>query len=309
MSDKREPFLRVRASGLSGSGYAVATRPDENGKPLIVPSVTTVIGVLEKPGIVDWAVSNTAAYAVANIDALLNRDETQGFGFLRWYTRRMKPEDFDNPEIDIRDYSNGVLNDLASLGSAVHNWIEDHLNGDFEPDLVRDEQVEMVEEFLAWKQDQDIEVIGTEVTVVGATEDGLPYAGTLDALVRHEGKVKLWDFKTSRNTHSDHVSQLSALGAAQSMIVEVHPETEGAHEYKGKWFVEEPLPGIQEYGLLHLRPSDFDTKGNPMEAFCKYKPVDQRLIEAAWKRFRGALIARHADHELKVLGKQGVVVQ
>lgn len=309
MTAKREPFLRVRASGLSGSGYAIPTRPDENGKPLVVPGITTVTGVLDKPAIQQWAVDNTAAYAVANLDALMNRTEEQGFGFLRWYHKRMTPEKFDDPEIDIRDYSNGVLNDLAELGSATHEWVEDYLTGRFPGDVYRQEQVEMIEAFLTWEAEQEFEVLGAEVTVVGQTSSGYPYAGTLDYIVRHEGKIKVWDLKTSRSTRSDHFSQLAAIGAAESMMVEVPEGTEGAAEYKGRWFVEEPFPGIQEYGILHMRPNDFDHNGVPIPAFCKLKVVPQEIIDAAWDRFEGALIARHADKKLKDLEKQGVVIE
>lgn len=306
---KREPALRVRASGLKGSGYALPTRPDENGRPTTAPGVTTVLGALAKDGIVQWTADNIAAYAVANLDALMNRTEEQGFGFLRWYHKRMTPEKFDDPEIDIRDYSNGVLDDLADLGSRVHEFVEDYLNDRFLPDLVRPEQVQMVEQFIDWVEDRDIEVIGTEVTVVGATSSGYLYGGTFDIMCKMEGETWLIDTKTSRKVHQTHLSQLSALGAAQSMIVEVSEGTEGAAEYKGKWYVEEPLPGIQRYGVLQIRPDDFDHNGVPIPAFCKLHTVPQPMIDSAWKLFEGALIARHAEKELKDLEKQGVVIE
>lgn len=310
MADKkREPALRVRASGLKGSGYALPTRPDENGKPQIVPGCTTVLGALAKDGIVDWAVANTAAYAAANVDQLLNRTETQGFHMLRWYTKRMKPEKFDNPSVDILDYSNGVLDDLANLGSRVHEFVEDYLNDNFLPDLVRPEQVQMAEQFIDWVEGREIEVLGTEITVIGATGAGLPYAGTFDILCRMDGETWLIDTKTSRKVHQTHLGQLASLGAAQSMIVEVSEGSEGAAEYKGKWYAEKPLQGIQRYGILQIRPDDFDHEGNPISAFCKLKEVPQDVIDSAWKLFEGALIARHAERELKDLEKRGVTVE
>ena len=201
------PKLRVRASGLGGHGYALPTRLSENGKPLIVPGVTTVLGALDKSGVVQWSIDNTAAYAVANIDALLNRTEEQGFGFLRWYHKRMKESDFDDPTIDIRDYSNGVLNDLAELGTLTHEWVEAHLNGDFEPELVRDEQVQMVERFLEWEADHDLDVRATEATVFGYDRDGNGWAGTLDGIVGIDSVYTLWDLKTSRRIHKSHYAQ------------------------------------------------------------------------------------------------------
>ena len=204
-----EPKLRVPASGFSGSGYRIPTRLGADGKPLLVPGVTTVLGALDKPGVLQWSIDNVAAYAVANVDALLNRDEIQGFGFLRFYHKRMKEQDFDNPEIDIRNYSNGVLNDLAELGTLTHEWVADFANDFPEPEVTRPEQADMIAEFVDWWNANEVEVIGSEITVVG---DG--FAGTLDHLWIVNGVPTLVDVKTSRATRQEHFAQLSALGAA-----------------------------------------------------------------------------------------------
>lgn len=306
--DRWEPKLRVRASGLGGSGYRIPTRLGEDGKPLLVPGVTTVLGALEKGGVTQWAVDNTAAYAVANVDALLNRDETQGFGFLRWYHRRMKEEDFDNPEIDIRDYSNGVLNDLAELGTMTHDWIADHVNDFFPDDLVRDEQVEMIDRFLEWWAENDVQVVASEITVVGDTEVG-GYAGTLDHIWVIDGVPTLVDVKTSRSTRKEHWAQLAALGAATSYMKQVDENYPGAVEYDTKqwgktYWVEEPLPAFTQYAILHLRPVDFDSRGTVIDSFCTLKVVEQEKIDTAFDLFKGALTVRHAERKLKELEKE-----
>ena len=107
-----EPKLRVRSSGHGGSGYKHPHTGD------VVPGVTTVLKRLDKPGVLQWAVDNTAAYAVANVDGLLNRTEEQGFGFLRWYWKR---DPLKGDLSDIRNYSDGVLNDAAELGTMMHD--------------------------------------------------------------------------------------------------------------------------------------------------------------------------------------------
>ena len=299
MSRERwEPVLRVPASGFQGSGYRIPTRTGEDGRPLLVPGVTTVLGALDKGGIVQWAVDNTAAYAVANVEALLNRTEEQGFGFLRFYHKRFKPADFDDPAVDIRDYSNGVLDDLAELGTVTHDWIADFLNGFFPESLSRPEQEEMVTEFVDWYNEHDVQVVGTELTVVG---DG--YAGTLDHLLVVDGVTCLCDVKTSRATRDSHFAQLAALGAAESVMRQVDAGTPGATLYDTKkwgptYWVEEPLPAFSEYVIIHLRPSDDDRP-----AFCEFKVIPHDVVESAHEMFRGALQVRHAQARLKALSR------
>jgi hypothetical protein len=305
-----EPKLRIPASGLGGSGYKNPVTGEK------VPGVTTVLGVIDKPGLIQWNIDNTAWYAVANIDALLNRTEEQGFHFLRYYTKRMKPADFDDPTVDIHDYSTGVLNDLANLGTLTHEYIEADLNGWFEPDLTRVEQAEMVEQYLFWRAEHEIEVFATEATLFGSG-----FAGTADILWRltclHEdpcvapGTPMLVDAKTSRRTWDEHKSQLAALGSCDTWMREVSADTPGAQKHertrKGvkevSWWIPTEVPPFSAYGILHLRPNDWDNNGNRIEAFCKLKVIPQDEIDVAFEAFEGALIVRKAHAKMKALMK------
>ena len=298
------PVLSVPASGYQGRGYLIPTRTGADGKPLRTMGVTTALGALEKPGVLQWTIDNVVAYCVANIDGLLNRTEEQGFGFARFYHKRLKESDFDDPLIDFRNASNGVLNDLAELGTVTHQWIEDYVNGRFEPEITRDEQAEMIEKFLLWEAEHDIQVIASEATVVGVTGQGHPYAGTLDHIWIIDGIPTLLDVKTSRSTREEHYAQLAALSAAQSMIQEVAEGTEGAVEYKGKWWIEVPIPEFTQHAILHLRPGDFDNHGTYIEPFCKLKIVSEKHIEAGWALFQSAVSARIAQRMFKDLEKE-----
>lgn len=305
-SPKREPKLRVRASGLKGSGYILPTRND-----MIVPGITTVTAVIgDGKGLQQWVANNTAAFAVANLDALMNRTELQGYGLLRFYHTRMKPEKFDDPEIDIRDYSNGVLNDLADLGTLIHEWIEDHVWGNFEPELVRDEQVQMAEVFMEWASQHTIEPVISETTVIGRSSRGQMYAGTLDHIWILDGVPTLVDVKSSRASYEGHYAQLAALGAAESMLVEVDPETEGAGMHENKqtgevtFWQEQPLPPFKEYAILRVRPDDFDNDGNPIPAYCRLEKASDEKIAAAWESFEGALQQRHGEKQFNAVVKK-----
>lgn len=282
-----EPKLRVRSSGHGGSGY----KHPHTGS--VVPGVTTVLKKLDKPAVTQWAVDNTAAYAVANIDALLSRTEEQGYGFLRWYWKR---DPLAGDLSDIRNYSNGVLNDAAELGTLVHDWIAaDHGVGAY-PNVSAAPEFfwEMIAEWDKFKLEHDIEPILTETTF---WSEQYGYAGTADALWKVDGVPMLLDVKTSRNTWDEHYMQLAALGACESMLLE---------PTEGHW-VEEPVPAFSQYGLLHIRPSDYDKNGEPLDAFCKLKVVSHDEIPVLFDAFLGLLKVSHAQNELKKIRSNSVV--
>lgn len=295
-----DPKLRIPASGFGGSGY----KNPVTGEKVI--GVTTALGIIDKPGIVQWHIDNTAAYAVASVDQLLNRTEEEGYRFLRYYTKRFKAKDFDNPQIDIHDYSVGVLNDLAELGDLVHEWVEADLNDWFEPDLVRQEQAEIIEQYLIWKSEHDIEVACTEATFFGSS-----YAGTGDWIGKIDGVWTLVDNKTSRSTWDEQKAQLAALGACDTWMREVPAGTPGAfkHERTTKgvkqtsWWIPTEMPPIQQYAILHMRPNDYDNKGNFVPAFCELKIIPQEEIDTAFEMFEGSLTIRYAMNKLKQMAK------
>ena len=277
-----EPELRVRSSGHGGSGY----KHPKTG--VVVPGVTTVLKNLNKPAIVQWAVDNTAAYAVANIDGLLNRTEEQGYGFLRWYWKR---DPIKGDETDIRNYSNGVLNDAAELGTLVHDWVAAEHGAIPYPDVVQAPEHfwEMVTEWDAWNASNDVKPIDTEFTV---WNHELGYAGTADGVWEINGETVLVDVKTSRNTWDEHWMQLESLARCKTVIKKV-----------GEEWVESDAPKYDKLALLHIRPSDTDKNGNPMLPFAQLKVMPDAEHDVMFKAFKGLLAVSHALSDIKDLRK------
>ena len=272
-----EPKLRIRASGYGGSGY---TNPITGEK---VIGVTTALKSVHRDGITQWAVDQTVMYLIANLDMVKQRSDEQIFKLGRFIHSRGTPAKFDNPEIDVNNYHDFVLNDLAELGTSIHEWVEEYVTDGFPPDLIRDEQVQMAEAFLDWLDQHEVKVIATEMTVFG---DG--YGGTLDAILEVDGVRFCVDWKTSRNVQDTHIAQLAAYGAASMALVEVPEGTEGAVEYKGSWFVDKTLPGFQKYAIIQIRPNDYDSKGNFLPAFCKMHVISQEEIDAGYLLYLSA---------------------
>lgn len=303
------PKLSVHQSGHGGRGY----KRIFDAEPTVTPSVTTILKSLDMGGVVQWAVDQTAAYAVMTADRLLEVSEEQGFQRLRYYSKRMTTEKFDDPLVDLNNYHTGVLHDAAEMGTLIHAWIEADLNGDdwLKPELTRIEHEQMVLAYEDWKRWNDVEVYATESTLFG---DG--YAGTADFFAKINGVATLGDTKTSRGLWNSHRAQLAALGACDTMALEVTKDHPGAVYYRiqpkvaeengvgvDSWWTPVELPPVQQYAFLHVRPDDINSRGEFVPAYCEFVTVSQEVIDAAWKLFQGAKMASYAEKELKDLEK------
>lgn len=297
-----DPKLRIKASGYGGSGYYNPFTQER------VIGVTTALGVLEKPGIPQWVADNTAAYAIANVDRLMQRSDEQGYNMLRFYHSRAKEKDFDDPEVDIHNYHEGVLHDASELGTVTHEWLEAFYNDEFEPNIVREEQYQMIEKFLEWDAEHDVEVIQTEVSVFGSN-----YGGTADLFAYVDGVPTCLDFKTSRGVYTTAWGQLAALGAAHSMALEVPEKTATSRPYTATrngvkdttHWEEHPLPAFEQYAILHLRPDEIQSDGSLKPAFCNFRVVSQDKIDRAYDLFQATVQARHVLYDLKKMEKEG----
>jgi len=299
------PLYRVRASGFQGSGYArppvageksklvtnadgemIEAAVDERGNVITVPGVTTVVGMGGDPGgLVQWSVDQVAAYAVANVDSLLSRTQEQGWGFLRFYHKR-KP-DLTDPLLNAHS---GVLNDLAELGTNVHEYVEWDLLGQngFPPPIDSVQMQQMVDAYYTWKFQHDIEVVAVELTVYG---DG--YAGTLDLILRIDGVLYLLDIKTSRNVGDAHRWQLAALDKADTYYYTlentVARSKDALRNDDEQW----------NYGFLHTRPDDIAKDGSVIPAFFKLEIEPAEDIDVNYDSFLACLTLRKNQRTLK----------
>lgn len=301
------PLYRVRASGSGGSGYGIPPLPDqayrsiknadgnqidvavdEDGKPIIVPGVTTVLKQGNQDGIAHWAAQQTAAYAVTHIDSLLSRTEEAGYGFLQYHWKREPDWESD----DLLTAYDRVLHDSAELGTAVHDYLEWRLGGEqgFAPELNKPEFRQMAEQVDLWLFENRVEVHAIEETWWGDH-----YAGTLDLVATVNGTPFLLDAKTSRHVQSSHKRQLAALHNANKPY-----KMDG----EGNWYVAEK-PHYEQFGFLHIRPDDWDSKGNFIPAFCRLEVVDEAELDVHWKAFQGLLQVARSEQELKKLAKAG----
>lgn len=315
--DKYEPKLRIRASGYGGSGYGI---PTPTGI-LKVPGVTTVLNVLPKGGALQWSVDNTVSYMLANIDRILQEhdDEVNYKRYRFYHSRRPK---VDDPDTDPYNYHAGVLDEAASNGTYVHDWIADYVQGMIPPDIEKPEQLEALQTFVDWHAEHMIEPVVVEATVVN---EELGYAGTFDhlwdILCLHEGEPCLpgshkepkrvfIDVKTSKAIYDSHVAQLAALTNAEYMLQETEEGTEGAIEHKTKkwgetyWLKTQGKLNFDHVAILQCRYDDYDKDGNDVPAFTQLTELDSDMLDAGWEIFKSALNMQHALKGYKDLGKR-----
>ena len=296
-----EPLLTAKQSGYGGRGYKNLWSEE------IVPSITTALGHIDKPGVLRWSLDQMAAWAAVNAPKLAEKDIDAAYGYARWYVNWAKESDFDNPVTDLRNSATGVLNDLAELGTFIHEYIEADLCGFIEPEIVRRDQEELVISWLEWKANHDIEDVHTESTVFGAG-----YAGTADVFWKLDGVYQLTDFKTSRAVRREHVAQLAALGAAEFLAkqvpagtpdAKVYSRTRGGRKVVDHW-VAEPLPPVQAYSVLQIRPDDVAKDGSDIPAFAHLRRITGEQIDAGWDLFQGALAVCKAQARMNQVEKQ-----
>jgi hypothetical protein len=307
------PTLASGRGEFGGRVYRIPGRKDKYGKQLQYPSVTTVLKVIDKPGISQWIADETAAYAVANLMYLEQHTEEYGWRYLRHYWHRTP----DLQASELRLHHEGVKNDAAELGTNIHEWIEAELGleGKTYPEVLALEVDEMIEAFDRWAVLHDIEPRWAERTVV---HDELGYAGTGDAhwymrcthadpCLPDDGWYDvLIDVKSSRYTWPEHGMQLAALANAPVIMRQVPTGTPGARKHEKtengtrrvSWWVEEPRPKYDRVALLHIRPNDLDPHGRKIPAFCELEDRTDDL-DLYWQAFQGALSITYATHGLR----------
>lgn len=243
----------------TGRAYKHPTRTVE-GKPLTSPSVTTVLGLVDKPALIQWAADRTLDWAVENASLLFvkSEDSAKRWGRYRWS--------------DVRD-------ERAEVGTGIHETIESlHTNGWNFPQL-DEEQLQIMHQWELLNQRYTITPHKSEFTVWGGlASDATHWAGTGDGLwgIIDNESGETWtnvviDLKTSKNTWPEHWLQLSALYMADVVMLK-NPD--------GTWTEEEPTRG-DGTAIIHLRAdkwsvtieTDKELIGLQYEQFMSYRRV------------------------------------
>jgi hypothetical protein len=187
---------------------------------VVYPGVTGILKVIDKSdALMSWAARQTAEAALnVNIAELLAGVGREGV--IKALTARKEWK---------RD-------EAAQLGTAVHGYADDHINGRPIPDDLPEIQRDYVTVYADWWKSSGWTVRTSEAYLIHTAHG---YGGTLDLLCRdRDGRTVLADLKTGRGVYAEAVLQLAAYGAAELIQTPA-----------GALF---PMPAVDRYAILHV---------------------------------------------------------
>jgi hypothetical protein len=160
-----------------------------NGK--TVPGVTGILGVINKPALVPWAVKMCGEYLAKTLKPGTQLDEVEIARLVTDMKRRYRD----------------VTAEAADIGTHVHRWAEQHAKGENPPWPVNPQVRSGVEAYCAWLEAHHVEPIFVERKIYS---QGYQYAGTVDLVAKIDGRLCVADFKTSSGLYDEMRLQLAA---------------------------------------------------------------------------------------------------
>lgn len=239
-----------------------------------LPSVTTVIGVLNKPALPRWAAKAVAEWVAENVDevrGLVAKDKAAAIDAMKGSPWRQML----------------AAGDIGTAVHAIAEWYVLHGEGmtDEEHEAlyarVDPGAVEMIWRFEDFLKDHTPTFLATEMTVANLTEG---YAGTLDAIMDIGGRTLIVDYKTGKGVYPEAALQLAGLRHAEFGVL---PNGERVE-----------IPKIVGGAVLHLRPDG-------------YRLIPVRCDESVFEAFLGCIELWHwqTDAAPSVLGVPAAVAQ
>jgi predicted RecB family nuclease len=161
------------------------------------PSVTTILNVLNKPQLVNWAVRLTRDSLKQELFALQRSNSLQ---------------DLNADSILARSASehSRVKNAAADHGIDIHRRIAACV-GDKSSRMSKNVRDPVIIAFRAWQDEAQFLPIASEKLVISREHE---YAGTADLIGTLNGKLALLDIKTGRRVYPEYKLQLAAYAIA-----------------------------------------------------------------------------------------------
>lgn len=179
--------------------YEVDGKPD-----ILFPSVTSVLNVLDKPGLAFWSV-NQALGAVGKEIKLSQKHAG---------SRPLTDVEIQTAIDKSKTASKETLKKAGDFGTRAHEAIDQLISGTPPENLILDEDIKhVVKNFWDWWLQSGTSLDPRGDTMVYSPRYG--YAGALDALALSEdGKLMVCDWKTSNAVYESHIMQVAAYAKA-----------------------------------------------------------------------------------------------
>jgi len=167
-----------RMPTADGSGERPTTIRDARRMNLY-PSVTSILGVLAKPGLEKWKLDQVALATL--------RSPKQPEESLEYWCSRVRNAAFEQVE------------QAADMGTMIHGALEASMAGEpYDPELRA-----YIQPVLEWKEKTGILIVDRELRVVNTAEG---FAGTADVLFRYgQNGIGILDYKTRKTVPGERV--------------------------------------------------------------------------------------------------------
>ena len=192
--------------GQSIPGARTVTRIDDmpggrhyrvEGFDELFPSVTNVLGVINKPALVPWA-RNAALESVQT--ALLARTGTTESITTEWVTDVID---------QARQTPDSKRDQAAGFGTQAHELIDRIIQG-LEPEIPPELEA-VANNFLGWRAASGMDIRLSEAMVYSEKHR---YAGSADAIAYRDGKLIVLDWKTGNGIYPEYGLQVAAYAKA-----------------------------------------------------------------------------------------------
>lgn len=169
-----------------------------------IDGVTSALSIIAKPALVYWAVGEAVKVLERSIKPGVSYDEIQLKNLLG----------------NAKGSHRRVSDEAATMGSMIHQWIEDYISGKNPPMPVNNKIKSSVEQFLKWVGEYQVKFLKSENLVYSKVGN---YAGTFDFIAEIGGKKYIGDFKSSSGIWDEYWLQVAAY--QQAYLEEFPTET------------------------------------------------------------------------------------
>lgn len=162
-----------------------------------VDGVTSILGCIAKPALINWAAKQASEYLKENLVPGRAYDEIE---LSRFFQEASKAHQYKKEK-------------AGTIGTFVHEWIERRIAaGHSIPFPINEEIKAGCEAFEQWLSENHVEFLSSELRIFSLK---YMYAGTLDFTARVNGKLMLGDIKTSSGVYPEMFFQTAAYQMAQ----------------------------------------------------------------------------------------------
>ena len=164
-----------------------------------VPGVTSILKILDKPALVQWAANCAVQYI------------TRGFMEKREAGDELETTAFLSLCQEAKTAHRRISREATNVGSLVHQFAERVLVDRRAPLPSDPQAAKGAEAFLSWFHAHNIEPVYVERMILSRT---WYYAGTVDFVGKIDGEFCVLDFKTSSGLYLEMILQLAAYAVA-----------------------------------------------------------------------------------------------